>query len=415
MNVKILCTCRSPELLDYSLLVFKSLRVGFPTADILVVGNALPDFAFESVRLAAKANDCAFGNGPETIHHKWIERLLETETELFILCDCDMHFFESVEDWAFQTALAGFRVPEFYDEFSGAITRARLHTSLLFIDPVKVREAVKAYESKIADTPFTPKVNLIFPLVLPLKDRSYFHDTCSLLFQAIGGTSFTDAQLDAFTHLNFGSCSDIVLPRLSNGDKMKQWREAVLNNPELGRGAWRMQEEFYRNRQPVYDGRNVIAPGTLEESDEATKWRNEICLGDPDAVVFCNLAFIFFHGVDDLMDSYQDGRPMMAKDILLGLFVHAAAFYNCRFYRAHQELLFPMLLDITTTYSDSVAFERSPKPWLRTIADVERMAGNRLYAMVALICGGQSHRDRIARQIKEVDWLKQHSADGRPI
>lgn len=89
-NVFILATCRKKELLDYTLLAFKSIRVGFPTAKIKVTGNALPLFALIPVAEACAASGCDFENGPETIHHRYIDDLLETETEPFVLSDTDI-------------------------------------------------------------------------------------------------------------------------------------------------------------------------------------------------------------------------------------------------------------------------------------------------------------------------------------
>jgi len=251
MNVFILATCRKPELLPFTTLVFDTLRIGFPTATIGVYLNNL-DAETSKVIIGLADKVQAGTKNTNTIHHEWIESLVSTEQEPFFIVDTDVIFYSNFENYNFAESLAGYRIPEWKDDFSGAITRARLHPSLLYIDPVAVRAAIDKFKELIPDTPFTPKVNLFHPICLPFKRRWYFNDTCSLLYQAIGGQSFTDEQKNAYCHFEFGTIPDVVLPRLptAHATAMMERRLAILNNPALGRGAWREQEE-YRNGKRV--------------------------------------------------------------------------------------------------------------------------------------------------------------------
>lgn len=415
VRVFILATCRSADLLPYTTLVFRTIRVGFPNAEIHVDGNALPDYAEVQVRKACDAPVCLFVNQMPTTHHKWIDALVHYSQEPFWILDCDLILFDKIEDWKFDTALAGFRTPEFLDEFTNAVTKPRLHTSLLYVDPVKVREAIAKYEAQFPDTIFNPKANLFYPLCLPNEGHGMFYDTAALLYQAIGGTEFTDAQKDSYSHLHFGTISDLVLPRLKNGVVMAKVRDAILEKPELARGMWRDQEAYYNDRQVVREGKNVIAPVLPEDSALARKWNEELCCGNQAAMQFNDLWYFFIHAADDLIDTMQDGRPTLSKQQIIGIFFHACILYNSPFYVANRELLYPLILDITSEYIVSVEWERSPKAHLRTMADIFRMAASRMYYMVALLCGGQDHALRMIKQIHEQDFLKQHSPDGRPI
>ena len=252
MNVHILATCRKPELLKFTTLVFASLRTGFPTAKVHVHFNRLKDAERDALYLCAEETDCETSSC-DTIHHEWIEQLVNREQEPFWLLDTDVVFYDSFESHEFdEHHLAGWRIPEWFDEFSGCITRARLHTSLLYVNPRMVRSAIADYESRIAHTVFTPKANPFYPLVAPFKRKAYFYDTCSLLYHAIGGEAFTDSQKERYCHLNFGTIPDIVFPRLPKEDvsRIEQARQCVLSNPSWGKGAWRHQEEFYSKRQP---------------------------------------------------------------------------------------------------------------------------------------------------------------------
>ena len=247
MKVFILATCRKPELLSMTELVFKTLRVGFPTADVSVFANRIVGDLFLNL-YAVLANIGAEIHQTDTNHATWIAALISRMQDPFWICDTDVIFFDKVEDWKFDGPLAGRRIPEWDDEFSGCITRARLHPSLLYVDPVKTRQAIADYESKIATTHFTPKIDLLAPVCLPFKGCRYFYDAASLLYHAIGGQKFTDLQLDAYSHFNFGTIEDVVLPRLKDGAQMAAVREAMLKNLNASRGMWRSQEDYYTSR-----------------------------------------------------------------------------------------------------------------------------------------------------------------------
>ena len=83
MNVHILATCRKPELLPYTTLVFETLRVGFPKSKIRVtINNIPPERGLASVQDCCKQVDADL-DAANTIHHEWIAGLIEKETEPF--------------------------------------------------------------------------------------------------------------------------------------------------------------------------------------------------------------------------------------------------------------------------------------------------------------------------------------------
>lgn len=416
MRLFILATCRNEELIPYALLVFKSLRIGFPTSDVYVYGNNLADDVLLQVSAACKDLGCSFKNDKESIYHEWVDYLISSNKEPFWICDTDMIFYSSVEGFQFNTALAGFRVPEFFDEFTGAITRSRLHTSLLYIDPFKFDTQIEKYNSQFPVTPFNPRpASPVAPLCISFNGRGYFYDVMAQAYHAISGTAFTAEQKDAFFHFNFGTVSDVVLPRLFNGKEMQLARDAVLNNPELGRGAWRFQEQHYASRQPVFDGVSVITPVMPEEASKAREWNREVCKGNAEAMSFSELWYGYVHSIDDCLDSSLDGRPIMSKEQMISVFFCACLLYNHPYYIRHQSMLYPIILETTNLYKLSVGWERSPNPQLRTIADVLRSCGLKMHTMIALLCGGEAHMIDIARRMYEADYAQQHDANGRPI
>jgi hypothetical protein len=410
-DVHILVTCRNPELKAMSLLVFDTIRIGFPTARIRCYLNDTNDPEIVS-RCHAFSDDVT---PVDMIHHKWIQMLLNSETEPFVICDTDMVFYSKVEDWKFDTALAGYRIPEFDDEFTNTITRSRLHTSLMFIDPEKFNQYAEGYESAFPETPFNPIASYVDPLCIPLNGRGYFHDTMSMAYHAFGGTEFTQKQKSAYFHFHYGTLSDLVLPLLGNGEGTKGVRDAILANPAIGLDMWRVQDEYLNSRRPNLDGVDVIAKIEPQDSVTARAWNIELCRGDSDAMKFCDLWYGYVHGIDDLVDTVNDGRPAMSKRQMIGLFFHAALLYNSAFYKANQSLLFPLILDITSTYTTSVEWENSPVKHRRELADHMRMAGSRMYGMVALIVGGGDHAQEMSQRIHEQDWTRQHDEAGQPI
>lgn len=244
-KVHILATCRNADIIRGTTLVFDTIRTGFPNAEIRVYENALPRFAQKPVRKACDKAGCMVVESKPTIHHEWIESLLATENEPFYICDTDVVFWKSFEGFTWPTALAGRFVPQFYDEFTNCITRARLHGSLLYIDPAMVKAGVSTWLSQFPKTDFNPPANLIHPLVIPSGSESYFHDTCCLLYQAIGGSEFNEAHLDCYDHLNCGTISDLVAPHVTDL-RMREAHFAVFENPLLAKGVWTSQDEYYR-------------------------------------------------------------------------------------------------------------------------------------------------------------------------
>jgi len=406
MTVHILATCRSEKLLHHTLCVFDTIRVGFPTAHIVVHGNDLPDYAEGPVLASCELVDATYRPISKTIHHRFVKYLCEQMPESFVVCDTDMVFYDKVEDWKFDTALAGFFIPEWQDDFSGCITRPRLHTSLLFVNPQLLRDDVRWHFSQVPDTDFTPIANLYYPQVVPLAGELYFYDTASLLYHAVGGTAFTAEQKDAYFHFNFGTIEDIVLPRLKDREVHESWRELRVASPSAGKGSWRGQMDYYARNAVKKKSVGLPPPSkTPRQHSIASQLNAVVCNGNAEAHQFNSLWYTYCHNIDDLIDG--DNGPISAE-AKLEIFAVAAALYNCNFYRQHQAALYPIVLMVTNAYADSVKWEDSDQDHQRKMADVLRMAGNEMYNAVALITGGWQHMRSVSSEIRDQDWIGQH-------
>lgn len=130
-----------------------------------------------------------------------------------------------------------------------------------------------------------------------------------------------------------------------------------------------------------------------------------------EALEFCDNVMIYFHLIDDLWDTREDGRPTMDSEEVIRVFAYALLVYNSKFYLKHQSSLFPIFVHVTNTYADVLLFEKSPSEHKRAIADVIRCCGNDVFFIVALICGGYKHMREVSPLIRERSWLIQHTEE----
>lgn len=246
MTVHLLVSCRRRELLRASTLVFRSIRVGFPTSNVIVHMNRMDPELHDAILPHVK------GIGPDgilnvdTIHYRWIEQLSIEQESPFWICDTDQMFWSKVEDWVFALPLAGRHVPQWRNEYAGCIERPRLHTSLMWIDPGGIQTAIAKWRAQFPEHVWTPTINLFKPVIIPMKPGiDLFADCTAMLYSAIGGQGFRPDQMDAYTHMNFGTIEDQVLPRMTEAANLKAARDRFWSHPEEFRGEWRRQDEFY--------------------------------------------------------------------------------------------------------------------------------------------------------------------------
>jgi hypothetical protein len=249
--VNILAYVRTAELLDAALLVFRTLRVGFPTAMVNVWGNALA-YPFErAVAKAAKECGAFFSNLPATEHDVWLEGLLHLATQPFWVCDTDVVFWDSLEQFNTDcVAMAGRFEPAFDEEFTGTLHMERLHTAVMYLDPAAVRARMRAWVAAIPE-PFSRTAE--FPFVrqhfIPVRGgRAVFYDTCAGLWQAGIGTKFDEARNDCFDHLHCATFADRIAPKLSC-DLLAAHR-AIYEDHNRARGMRHEQQKYYERLAP---------------------------------------------------------------------------------------------------------------------------------------------------------------------
>lgn len=251
-RVHTLAHVRNPELLDAALLIFRTLRTGFPTAIVQVWGNALDLRSEAAVRQAADEAGCRFTNVPLALHDQWIENLLQTSLDPFWILDTDVLFWESIEAFEFpdECFLAGRLEPEFNEEATGTRHMERLHPSMMWLNPGPLRAAMRWWmagiQGPLAHTADFPFVRQHF---VPLRgSRPRFYDTCAGLWHAGLGAAFTETQNDAFDHLHCATYVDLIGPRLSV--QLGQAHRAVYGDHTVGRGMRHEQAKYYAQHKP---------------------------------------------------------------------------------------------------------------------------------------------------------------------
>jgi hypothetical protein len=245
--VHILATCRKPELLPATLFVFDSIRIGFPTARICIRKNPTNINMVELRRAAHRIEADLYEPHNYKVHHEWIEELVLHSKEPFWICDTDVMFHSRVENWEFEEpiAMAGRLIPEFRCQFMRRITHARLHASLLWLDPLEIKSCIAGIDRISPRGPYSTPIPYFAPLFYSLGAKHFFFDTCAQLYHCIGGQPFTAEQNAAFDHLHGGTYSDLMEERMPGiGDKHR----AVFAKPSLLRGAVEHQTQYFNER-----------------------------------------------------------------------------------------------------------------------------------------------------------------------
>lgn len=255
MNVHILVSCRNQELWKFSTLVFDSIKVGFPTANIFIRANNLSKNKFYelySLFLGKSSSIKIYNNSTEILHDEWIQNLIETETKPFWIVDTDVVFFDNMEKYQPCKPIAGIYIPEFCDPYTKYLTFNKLHTCVMYIDPIKVKGELNInrgifFAPTINEPPISARRKLI-----RVNEWTYHHDTMSEVCHTVGGSKFTDEMKDCFGHINCGTYADLVDKKIPG--YLARCNQ-LADNPELLRGSWKNDEEFYRlNPWPVGSG-----------------------------------------------------------------------------------------------------------------------------------------------------------------
>ena len=246
--VHILCTVRKPELLPAALLVFRTIRVGFPKAKIVVWGNGLEPACANFIDFAASLVGGTFQMLKPTSHDAWIEALVMNERDPFWICDTDMVFFDMVEhffDYPGETLYAGRLEPAWHESWNNCDKPERLHTCLQWFNPAALRGAMQRWcRQRVSALLSTSQLPFIRQCIIPGRDGNTLYDTTTGLWQAGFGTPFNDEQNSAFEHLHAGTYIDDV-GRCEKYKDLPLIHQAIYADHRLAAGLQVQQNKFY--------------------------------------------------------------------------------------------------------------------------------------------------------------------------
>lgn len=264
MKVFTLITIPNKEAYVNCTMFLDTIRVGFPTTEITAYLN-YDSLLYEDEILSVAAG-ITFIPCTEQIHHaKFIEKMVEENEDKIVIIDPDTIYWSSLEDkLEFDTLLAGRYVPPMWNEFSQCVSHDRLHTSMLvFSDCKELKRLLKEMYPQSHNTinrtnEFAP-LNPFIPRVQYVNKTPLFWDTCSCLFNMIGGSTFTEEQLDCYDHINSSSFGEIMYKAMEYGSELYSLHKAVAKDPSLLKGRWKNDEAYYyRMNQKAFPTQSQI-------------------------------------------------------------------------------------------------------------------------------------------------------------
>lgn len=208
--IYVIARCINLENIQFSYMTLDTIRVAYPTSNICCI--YLGDYfnAEEEIIKRCKQHKITFIDWSNKLldsktNDAVIEKLFNDSTEDFIVCDSDIVFHKNMEWYKPVLGLAGMYIPAHHNDFIGGMIQSRLHTSLMYFKNIEyVKEILRLKFKQRVGGLFTP-LNYFKPFVSFKDGNVFFYDSCTNLYQAIGGENFTKEVLDCYTHLYCGS------------------------------------------------------------------------------------------------------------------------------------------------------------------------------------------------------------------
>lgn len=249
MTVNILLTPNLAYKFSSVLCVFKTIRIGFPTAEIRVyVNGELPETLDDEIQSIFPEIMFVEQFTDGLCHDEWMQSVFYNSTAPTVFCDPDIIFYENVEEKLKDLdsyLICGAYCPDYWNNVVEANEVKRLHTSLLYFpNPKELRKRI-ATITQAPNFPFNP----FRPSIKYLAGKKFFYDTCANLFHFLyhdGAYKFNESILNAYTHLVSGSMLDLVADKIEGGQRLKYLHKLAEINPEAVKYLWKEQQQFYR-------------------------------------------------------------------------------------------------------------------------------------------------------------------------
>jgi hypothetical protein len=263
--VRILITVPDADRLPACTLALDTIRTGFPTAPVLVDINQHSACKEEVVQKALAAGASPHVLSRSVHHAEWIRTCIDShhDTCPLVIVDGDVIFWKSVEEWGFDSLLAGYYVPRIWNDFARAVSFPRIHTSFMwFQDVPALRQAVATaypyaqmkHGAYCPCEPFMPDVKFI-------EGQPYFWDSCAVLYNMLGDkrcTRLTPDHLDCFDHINSTSFYEVMCDRLQDSRGFRLAVNVMARCPETLKGLWTTVNSYYARKAIEAD---ILLPG----------------------------------------------------------------------------------------------------------------------------------------------------------
>lgn len=241
MKVAILITIPEGTSRELNTLCFDTLRTGFPTADITVYSNGNCPENDGYIQEKCRKISAQFNIIVNKIHHAdWIKQVIESTKGPLCIIDPDTIWWSSVEYFDFPSFIAGFLQPYRYSEFSQSVALERLHTHFLWIKDCQELVKTIKYPEQHEYSPCNPYM----PVVVYNKGRPVFWDTCTVLYQMIGGSPFQEEHLNCYDHVNSTALCNTLMARIHGKDVLKCIHETAKTNPAMLKGLWKVVQKY---------------------------------------------------------------------------------------------------------------------------------------------------------------------------
>jgi hypothetical protein len=243
LQVVIITCCRSKEMLPTATLTFKTVRTGYPNADIVVYDNGSEYECKEQIEILAHFIGATWESHMIRMPHAYaIQRTIANRPGKLVFLDGDLIFWDKCEDWEFDFPIAGRHIPTHVSEYTKCETISRLHTSHLWVDTVRTEAMLK--DVGFEDREFAP-ADLWHPHVVYNKKQPTFYDVGANLYHAISGSSFQRDHLSCYDHIFSGSTFDHALVHLDNPQGLQYVHHLATTEPARLRGLWKDQQVYF--------------------------------------------------------------------------------------------------------------------------------------------------------------------------
>jgi len=307
----------TPESLWGNTLTLKSIRTGFPTADVEVWDNA-SDFGVDEIEAAAVAAGARFVPMDKRIEHwQWLDQMVRSTRGELVIVDPDVVFWKEFPggggqdaresdhfDKLFKSKRSGLMFGRYIAENGGylAKTPPRLHTSLLFIPDA---QALCIAIDEVARQ--TYDFRGWQPCSWREGGRMVHIDTGAAIYASLQPhcRGFDEDVLDTYDHMVSGTALDWWEKAEKAGHVRRDVLAAMRSAHQRARaditsvkGLWREQEWWFR--------------GVGSQVDAFFRWSNR----NPDAADLMADIHRLSQAIDDLVDGDTPNAVGLAGSVL---------------------------------------------------------------------------------------------------